>query len=362
MKRVRIDHVDKKFGDVQALRQVTLQVAPGEFFTLLGPSGCGKTTLLRLIAGFIRQDQGHIYFDETLMDPIPPHQRDAGMVFQNYALFPHLSVSDNVAYGLRARKIPPGEVQARVRRALEMVQLEGLDARMPGQLSGGQQQRVAVARALVIEPGVVLMDEPLSNLDAKLRIEVRKEIRALQETLGITTIYVTHDQEEALVLSDRVAVMNAGRVLQVGTPQEIYEQPADRFVAGFVGGANFIPAAVRAFDERSGVLTLAVGQGESWRAAGSLRRPSTEVVLSVRPDAFRLASDADDPASVTVLDVAIMGSAYLGAVIECTVVSAGGSRFVVKLPSGTLHTRPRAGDRLRLAVAAGDVRVFPAGE
>ena len=207
---IRIDHVTKKYGDFTAVDDISLEIQPGEFFTLLGPSGCGKTTLLRMIAGFNEINGGTIYFGDDAINDVPAHKRNIGMVFQNYAIFPHLSVRDNVAYGLKARKIPKDEIKRRTDEAMETVQIEMHADKMPSQLSGGQQQRVALARAIVIRPSLLLMDEPLSNLDAKLRLQMRTSIRKLQKSLGITTIYVTHDQEEALAISDRIAVMNAG--------------------------------------------------------------------------------------------------------------------------------------------------------
>ena len=237
---VIIKNAVKRYGDFTALHGVSLNIEKGEFFTLLGPSGCGKTTLLRMIAGFNSIEGGDFYFGENRINDVPAHKRDIGMVFQNYAIFPHLTVEENVAYGLKARKVDKKEIDRRVKEALELVQIAPLASRKPSELSGGQQQRVALARAFVIEPSVLLMDEPLSNLDAKLRVQMRSIIKKLQRRLGITTIYVTHDQEEALAISDRIAVMNQGRVMQVGTPSEIYAKPENPFVAGFIGVSNFL--------------------------------------------------------------------------------------------------------------------------
>lgn len=243
---VIIQNAVKRYGDFTALHGVSLDVKKGEFFTLLGPSGCGKTTLLRMIAGFNSIEGGDFYFGETRINDVPAHKRDIGMVFQNYAIFPHLTVEENVAYGLKARKVGKEEINRRVKEALELVQIAPLASRKPSELSGGQQQRVALARAFVIEPSVLLMDEPLSNLDAKLRVQMRSIIKKLQRRLGITTIYVTHDQQEALAISDRIAVMNQGRVMQVGTPSEIYAKPQNPFVAGFIGVSNFLNCEVTA--------------------------------------------------------------------------------------------------------------------
>lgn len=241
---VSIKNVTKKFGEVKAVNNASIEIKKGEFFTLLGSSGCGKTTLLRTIAGFYTQEEGSIYFGEQKIDDVPAHKRNIGMVFQNYAIFPHMTVSENVAYGLKARNVPKAEMEKRVSAALDMVQLGHLKDRQPSDMSGGQQQRVALARAIVIEPGILLMDEPLSNLDAKLRLKMRNDIKKLQTNLGITTIYVTHDQQEALAVSDRIAVMDKGIIQQIGTPQEIYMHPANKFVANFIGTTNFISGEI----------------------------------------------------------------------------------------------------------------------
>ncbi|PYO08965.1 MAG: spermidine/putrescine ABC transporter ATP-binding protein, partial [Candidatus Rokuibacteriota bacterium] len=243
--KIRLDHVVKRFGTVTAVDGARLEIGDGELFTLLGPSGCGKTTLLRLMAGFYAPDGGEIWFGERRVDGLRPYERNIGMVFQNYALWPHMTVRANIAYGLKLRKLGGAAITERVAAGLDKVNLAGLELRYPGQLSGGQQQRVALARALVLNPDILLLDEPLSNLDAKIRVQVRAEIRKLQKDLGITTVYVTHDQEEALSMSDRVAVMRDGRVLQVASPKELYERPAGRFVADFVGTNNFLPGTCR---------------------------------------------------------------------------------------------------------------------
>ena len=254
---VIIQDAVKRYGDFTAVAGISLTVRQGEFFTLLGPSGCGKTTLLRMIAGFNTVDEGAIYFGGQLINNVPAHKRGIGMVFQNYAIFPHLTVKDNVAYGLKAQKVPRAEIARRVQDALELVQIAQLAGRRPSQLSGGQLQRVALARAFVIEPRVLLMDEPLSNLDAKLRVQMRTVIKKLQRRLGITTIYVTHDQEEALAISDRIAVMKDGHIMQVGTPSQIYKKPENPFVAGFIGISNFIACDIDGRDPQRARLTIA---------------------------------------------------------------------------------------------------------
>ena len=267
MTRVQIQGVVKRFGSVTALAGVNISVEPGEFFTLLGPSGCGKTTLLRTVAGFLVQDTGAIYFDAECIDGIPAHKRNTGMVFQNYAIFPHLNVSNNIAYGLKNKRISPSDIETKVHEAVRLVRLEGLEHRMPRELSGGQQQRVVLARALVIEPRVLLMDEPLSNLDAKLRVAMRGDIRALQRNVGITTIYVTHDQEEALGISDRIAVMSDGQVQQIGRPWEVYLRPANQFVADFVGATNLLKARLVKQEVEAGRAWFDVGFDSLWQAS-----------------------------------------------------------------------------------------------
>jgi iron(III) transport system ATP-binding protein len=237
---VRVERVDLSYGDNHVLKSVDLEIRPGEFFAFLGPSGCGKTTLLRLIAGFNRADRGRVLVADRDISDLPPWKRDIGMVFQSYALWPHMTVARNVAFGLEEKRVPRAEIGPRVAAALEMVGLSGLEQRRPAQLSGGQQQRVALARTIAVEPKLLLLDEPLSNLDAKLRIQVRRELRSLQQRLGLTTIFVTHDQEEANTVCDRIAVMNHGFVQQIGTPIELYEHPANLFVANFLGTANIL--------------------------------------------------------------------------------------------------------------------------
>ena len=288
---ISIDHVSRSFGTVRAVDDVSLEVADGEFFTLLGPSGCGKTTLLRTIAGFADLTAGQIRFGGNRIDTLPPHRRNTGMVFQNYAIFPNLTVGGNVAYGLKARSVSATEIKERVASALRLVHLDAFGERWPHQLSGGQLQRVAIARCLVIEPEVLLLDEPLSNLDAKLRVEMRAEIRQLQQQLKITTIYVTHDQEEALAMSDRIAVMRAGKLEQVARPQDIYRAPATPFVAEFMGTTNLLSGTVARRDGEA--LCIRVGQQE-FRAVGD-GNESESVSLSLRPETIRLLAAGETP-------------------------------------------------------------------
>ena len=279
-KTITIDHVDKFYGDFQAIKDVSLNIKEGEFFTLLGPSGCGKTTLLRMIAGFNTIEKGEIRFGDTVINHVPTYKRNIGMVFQSYAIFPHLTVKQNVAYGLKPRKVPKAEMTERVNRAMKLTQIDQYANRQPQQLSGGQQQRVALSRAIVIEPDLLLMDEPLSNLDAKLRVEMRTAIREIQRELNITTIYVTHDQEEALAVSDRIAVMNMGVVEQVGRPYDIYAHPDNAFVANFIGTSNFLEGET----DQGGVKVLGQNHLDC-----KLNKPySGPVRVSVRPEHIEL--------------------------------------------------------------------------
>jgi len=316
--KIEVHEVTKRFGGVTAVDGVSLAIADGELFTLLGPSGCGKTTLLRLVAGFYRPDGGTIRFGDRVVNDVPPYARNIGMVFQNYALWPHMTVFQNVAYGLKLRRLTGEPLRGRVAEGLRKVNLVGLEARYPGQLSGGQQQRVALARALVLNPDILLLDEPLSNLDAKIRVQVRAEIRKLQQELGITTVYVTHDQEEALSLSDRVAVMRDGRVLQVGRPRELYERPRSRFVADFVGTNNLIPGTVA---DREGDLVVVT------TALGPIRARPTETVapgqgcvLAIRPENVAIGGAAPDGNRVT---GRIALASYLGNTLRYDVEAEG---------------------------------------
>lgn len=323
---VRLKEVTKRFGDVVAVDKATFNVKEGEFFTLLGPSGCGKTTMLRIIAGFYQPDEGEVYFDDRLMNYIPPWKRDTGMVFQNYALWPHMNIFNNIAYGLRIRKHPKDEVKEKVKWALKLVGLEGFEKRTPAQLSGGQQQRVALARALVIEPQILLLDEPLSNLDAKVRVQVRTEIKKIQKQLKITSIYVTHDQEEALCISDRLAVMNKGMVEQVGTSREIYENPEKEFVADFIGVANFIRGRVSEVDEDKGIVVEAE-HGAQFIATGSWNEVAlkgSEVLISIRPEAISVQSHGVELKGLNTIEGTVRFSEYLGDVVRYEVEASFG--------------------------------------
>lgn len=287
MALVQINNVKKSYGSVVALQDISLDIPSGSFYTLLGPSGCGKTTLLRTIAGFHQQDHGSIQVDGQALDNVPVYKRNIGMVFQDYAIFPHLSVARNIAFGLKQHKVPRREIKDRVSDILKVVQLDNLESRMPHELSGGQQQRVGLARALVTNPKVLLMDEPLSNLDAQLRIDLRRELRAIQQKLGITTIYVTHDQEEALEMSDYVCVMHEGVIQQSGDPWSIYNSPTNRFVASFVGSNNFVPLSIE-----SGQLKFC---GAITNLPASTIAPQTadNVIASFRPEHVALLLNDD---------------------------------------------------------------------
>ncbi|MFN3643087.1 MAG: ABC transporter ATP-binding protein [Gemmobacter sp.] len=340
-----VEGLSKTFADHRALSSIDLRVRRGELVTLLGPSGCGKTTLLRCIAGFIAQDAGHIRLEGRALDASPPHKRNFGMVFQSYAVFPHLSVAENVAYGLRARGVAAGERAARVARALDRVQLGHLAARFPDALSGGQKQRVGIARALVIEPDLLLMDEPLSNLDAKLRVEMRQEIRLMQRELGITTLYVTHDQDEAMSISDRVAVMQGGVIQQIAAPEVVFDDPANAFVADFIGGCNWIEAEVAGDPPR---LVIA-GEAPLPLPAGTAVRGPVRAGLRAED----LAPAAPDAPGIA---ARVLVRSFLGPRTRLRVETAGGLRLDVDLPSGP--DCPRDGQTVRLAPATGRLRLY----
>ena len=301
-KGVRLDRISKIYQDPKtkkdfyAVHDVSLDIVPGSFVTLLGPSGCGKTTTLRMIAGFESPDEGEIYLGGEPINSLTPNKRDTAMVFQSYALFPHYNVFDNVAYGLKLRKLPKQEIQERVTRILKLVELSGMEQRMTNQLSGGQQQRVALARALVVEPGVLLFDEPLSNLDAKLRVQMRTEIRRIQQALGITAIYVTHDQSEAMAISDQVILMKSGVIAQMGSPMEIYYRPNSEFVADFIGECNFLRGKV---GETSGSLTrMILPSGEVSVRTDRQHVPGSDAEIVLRPEAITIGDQGQLPCKV----------------------------------------------------------------
>jgi iron(III) transport system ATP-binding protein len=330
--KVLIKDVTKRFGPVLAVDRVSLQIEPGELVTLLGPSGCGKTTILRIVAGLETASDGQVFIGEADVTRLPPNARDVTMMFQSYALFPHLTVFENVAYGLRVLKSPEAEIGMAVQEVMELVGMTGMAGRNPSALSGGQQQRVALARSLVLNPKVLLFDEPLSNLDAKLRKRMREEIRLLQQRLGITAIYVTHDQAEALAISDRIVVMDRGRIAQIGTPLELYHEPANRFVAEFIGEANFLPATIETAGE--GWATLRLGP-QSLRVKSRLASPGPVTVLA-RPETIRIHDQGEGLPGI------IQKVSYLGSAADYTVETALGPVLITDydmangvLPSGT---------------------------
>jgi len=318
MPGLRLENLVKQFGRTMAVDGINLDIMDGEILTLLGPSGCGKTTTLRCIAGFIIPTEGEIYLGDRRVTTLPPDKRDIGFVFQNYALWPHMTVYDNLAFGLRLRRIPKREIKGRVDKALEMVRLGGFAERYPRQLSGGQQQRIALARALVIEPTVLLLDEPLSNLDAQLREEMRFEIRELQKSLGITAVYVTHDQAEALALSDRIAVMNKGLITQMGTPSEIYNQPSNRFVASFIGLSSFVEGTVTQVNGDPTYAVVTTPDQVKIRVLRSNLTPNQKVTMAIRPEYITVKTEATLPApeKANLLEGEVIRAAYLGDVID----------------------------------------------
>lgn len=341
----------KRYGDFTALKGVNLEIKQGEFFTLLGPSGCGKTTLLRMIAGFNSVDGGEICFDDKVINNLEAHKRDIGMVFQNYAIFPHLTVAENVAYGLKAKKYPKDQIPGKVEEALDLVQIKNLKDRKPNELSGGQQQRVALARAFVIEPGVLLMDEPLSNLDAKLRVQMRTVIKKLQRRLGITTIYVTHDQEEALAISDRIAVIKEGEVMQVGSPENIYKKPQNTFVAGFIGVSNFVECDVNGENPAAAVLDI---KGECTITC-SLEAPfKGKGIISARPEQLFFDEKEGLPGKIVI-------STFLGDFIEYEIELDNGQTVQLNEYTKDVRELRPDGQRVKVNFDINAVGVYDAG-
>ena len=352
---VEIKGVTKRFGDVVAVADFSLEVQRGELVTLLGPSGCGKTTTLRIVAGFERPDSGRVFIFSREVTNVPPEKRDVGMVFQNYALFPHMTVFQNVAFPMRIAKRPKREIREKVREYLALVRLEGLEGRYVTQLSGGQKQRVALARALARSPKILLLDEPLSALDAKIRIQLREEIRQLQQKLGITTLYVTHDQEEALSISDRIVVMNEGNIEQVGVPTEIYFRPRTLFVASFVGTMNFFTGTTVATGEEIKLkwheLLLSLPPGVDVR-------PGEEVSVGVRPERLSLAFDkADIPPGYNVIPGDVSFVTFLGSTMRVEVVLVDGTKVKIDLPTKE-GINPRQAQKVYLCFPPGDAVVL----
>ena len=342
---IQIDNVTKAYGKNIVIQGLSAEIQPGEFFTLLGPSGCGKTTLLRMIIGFNSIEGGEIRVDGKVINQIPTNRRNMGMVFQNYAVFPHMSVRDNVTYGLKTRHVPKAERYKRADEILKLVKIDDYADRMPTQLSGGQQQRVALARAIVIQPEVLLMDEPLSNLDAKLRVEMRNVIKRIQRQVGITTVYVTHDQEEALAISDRIAVMHGGVIQQIGTPKHIYQRPANEFVSSFIGLSNFVDA-----ENENGTLDFGYG----YRVPMSTLRPDAgrKVCVAVRPEEFLIRS-AEEPG----IPATVRSSVFLGMTQHYFLTLGEEKEIEVVVPSDRSDLIPD-GEKVSLQIVADKVNVF----
>ena len=350
---VEVVDLVKEFNEVTAVDGINLQMPGGEFFSMLGPSGCGKTTTLRMIAGFEEPTSGQILLDGHNMAFTPPHKRNVNMVFQNYALFPHLNVFDSIAFGLRRDKRPKAEIRRRVAAALELVQLTGLEKRKPGQMSGGQQQRVALARALVLQPAVLLLDEPLGALDAKLRKALQIELKELQQQVGITFIYVTHDQEEALTMSDRIAVMSAGRVEQVGPPQALYEEPATTFVADFLGVSNLMTATAQG--ESNGRCKVALGEFKLYASNGDVSTTG-ETRIVIRPERVRL--EAHESTGENRIPGMVERVVYLGNGNQIIVGLAHGERIQALVQNTGDELAYRQGDPVKAYLPAEALRVL----
>lgn len=354
---IEFKNVVKRFDDFTALDHVSLQIPKGAFVTLLGPSGCGKTTLMRQLAGFSEPEEGDVLVGGKRMNGLPPFKRNTPLVFQEYALFPHMTVYENISYGLKLQKIPKAEMDRRVGEMLEMFNLKGLEKRFPKQMSGGQQQRVAFARALVMGQEILLLDEPLSNLDAKLRVEVRTELRQIQQKLGITTIYVTHDQDEALSMSDIIAVMRKGRIEQVGNPWEIYFRPVNRFVADFVGTVNFLTCRVTA---RTDAALTVDYEGMTLRLPGrNDAAPGDTVTMMVRPECVHLTGAQDAPPEDAALDGVIENYSFLGRMIRYW-VKVGGQVFIID--DANVDLKGARTGRVKLCLDAQKLHLLKEGE
>jgi ABC-type Fe3+/spermidine/putrescine transport system ATPase subunit len=351
MVKVRLEKVTKRFDDVLAADDVNLTINDGEFFTFLGPSGCGKTTTMRIVAGLEYPTEGKVYYDDVDVTQLPSFKRNTGMVFQNYALWPHMTVYENIAYGLKVRKLSKTEVDSRVDDIVELVHLGGMGERFPNQLSGGQQQRVALARVLVINPGILLLDEPLSNLDAKLRVEMREEIKEIQRRLGITTIYVTHDQEEAMAVSDRIAIQNHGRIMQVGTPRDVYDSPQNLFIATFIGKGVLLEGVLEGRGDLmdcsvSGLSLKGVTTSDETMNVGD------KVACVLRPESFNVKMP-DEPSNV--LEGTIEWSAFVGPITEVK-VRIGDTSLLINAPSEREYP---PGSTLRVYIPRDKTLVLP---
>ena len=349
---IKIDHAHKCYGSNVIIEDLSVRIREGEFFTLLGPSGCGKTTLLRMIAGFNSIEGGDFYFNDTRINDIDPSKRRIGMVFQNYAIFPHLSVKDNVMFGLKnqPKKLTKAEMNEQTEKFMKLMHIEEYAERKPERLSGGQQQRVALARALVIQPDVLLMDEPLSNLDAKLRVEMRETIRSIQRNVGITTVYVTHDQEEAMAVSDRIAVMNLGEIQQIGTPQAIYQRPANLFVASFIGRTNLLNGEIR-MENGEAMLTLADGTSLKIDTLLDAEKKNQKVIVSVRPEEFVISHDGEG------VGATVTSSTFLGLNMHYFLKLDSGEDVQV-IQEAELDSRLPDGAKIRLRMKQGKINIF----
>lgn len=348
---IHINDVKKAYEKNVVIHDLSLDIKPGELFTLLGPSGCGKTTLLRMIAGFNSIEDGTIAFDDKVINKIPVFKRNFGMVFQSYAIFPHMTVRGNIEYGLKNKKLPKDEIRRRVDEIMEVVQITQYADRYPNKLSGGQQQRVALARAIVVEPQVLLMDEPLSNLDAKLRIEMREAIRDIQKKIGITTVYVTHDQEEALAISDRIAVINLGDIQQVGGPEYIYSRPYNTFVANFMGHSNRFEGKVVSYKGETAEIELETGfkvTVDNMKAV----KAGQDVLVYIRPEEFEIEEDSDNTMDAKVLIKRFLGK-YIQYIVECK-----GKEFEVTADTNGSKHIYEAGERMKLEVNCSRINVF----
>lgn len=351
---VEMINLSKRYGDTLAVDDINLSVEEGEFFSLLGPSGCGKTTTLRMVAGFVRPDAGKIIIGGTDMTRLPPEKRGIGIVFQNYAIFPHMNVFDNIAFGLRMRKLPKREIGTRVQAALEQVNLSGYERRYQREMSGGEQQRVALARVLITEPRILLLDEPLSALDKKLREEMKYWIKELQHELKITTVYVTHDQGEALTMSDRIAVMNKAQVAQVGGPEEIYEHPASRFVAGFIGESNLLQTSVKTSDGT--MCRLAIDGQEITAPATGGADPGRDVSLVVRPERVLVAEEAEALGGIK-LTARVIDQSFQGSIIRYRLDLAG-QTLVAEVSNRTGRPMPEPGAEVAVSWDPGSTEIL----
>ncbi|PSM15773.1 ABC transporter ATP-binding protein [Nitratireductor sp. StC3] len=354
---LRVGGVSLSYGSVGAVRGVDLDVQPGEFITLLGPSGSGKTSTLMMVAGFAYPDEGEIFLDGQELTNLPPNERGIGMVFQSYALFPHMTVEQNVGFPLKMKKKSKGEISARVAEVLEVVNLQGYQDRFPGQLSGGQQQRVALARAIVFNPPLLLMDEPLGALDKQLRLHLQVEIKRIQESLGLTVLYVTHDQEEALVMSDRIGVMDDGRLLQLGTPHELYDNPATEFVASFIGESNFLAGQVLQAD--NGYMSVDVGGQSILVPASAGSAAIGQVVIAVRPEKISLAPGGDLGGDMNLLLGVVSQRLFVGDAIRYKVDVLSGASLDIKQQRTATSRSCSVGEQVSVCWHKDDTRIFP---